>query len=125
MSSEAYDDGDRSHDARTARLIRLSKNQALFRDVNERVAKVAEEFVTYGPLSFVCECSNTECGSQLELTHEEYERVRTVANWFLIRPGHDIRDIEEIVDSNERFAIVAKLDAGATVALVTDPRHAS
>lgn len=118
MSSPTHGD-DRGHLRRT----RLAKNQALFRDVNERVSMVAAEYVTKGPLSFVCECSDTECGAQIDLTHDEYDRVRGVSTWFVIVPGHEILDIEDVVESNSRFAIVEKRDAAAEVVAARDPRR--
>jgi hypothetical protein len=104
------------------RLIRLSQNQALFRDVNERVAKVVGEFVMDGPLSFVCECSNTECGSQVELTLEEYERVRGVPSWFFVLPGHELPAVEDVYERTARFVIVEKRGAAKAAALARDPR---
>ena len=125
MSSAPREDGhaDAPPTTSESRLLRLSRNRALFRDVNERVAKVAAEYVTHGPLSFICECSSTDCGSQIELTHEEYERVRSVPRWFLVRPGHEIWDIERVIESNERFSIVEKLELGKAVAIASDSRQ--
>ena len=108
-----------------ARLVRLSQNQALFRDVNERVAKMAGDFVMEGPLSFICECSDTACSSQVELTLEEYERVRSVPSWFFVLPGHELGAVEDVYERSPRFVIVEKRGAGKTVALVSDPRRAA
>jgi hypothetical protein len=35
-----------------------ARNQALFREVNERIEQVSEGFATDGPTSFLCECGN-------------------------------------------------------------------
>ena len=115
--------GEASRVDSEARLIRLSQNQALFRDVNERVAKVAGDFVMDGPLSFVCECSDTECSSQVELTLDEYERVRGVPSWFFVRPGHELPAVEDVYERNGRFLIVEKRGAAKTVALARNPRR--
>lgn len=114
--------GETSRAGGEARLIRLSQNQALFRDVNERVAKVAEDFVMDGPLSFVCECSDTECGSQVELTLEEYERIRSVPSWFFVLPGHELPAVEDVYERNGRFLIVEKRAAAKAVVVASDPR---
>ena len=60
-----------------AREKRLAQNESLFREINERVRELA---VTHGPdehvYTFFCECSNTDCTLQVELTTAAYEAVR-------------------------------------------------
>jgi hypothetical protein len=70
----------------------------------------------------VCECSNTDCSAQVELTMEEYERVRSVPNWFFVLPGHEVPVVEDVFERNGRFLIVEKIGTGKTVALGSDPR---
>jgi hypothetical protein len=113
MSSEAND----------VRLIRLARNQALFREVNERVAKVTIEFAADAPISFVCECSDTDCATQIELSADEYESVRSVPTWFAIAPGHEIGEIEDVITANGRYATVEKTAIGGVIAATTDPRR--
>ena len=106
-----------------ARLRRLSQNQALFRDVNERVAKLAGDFVLDDALSFICECSDTECSAQIELTLGEYERVRSAPSWFFVLPGHEIPAVEDVYERNgRRFLIVEKRGVAKAPALASDPR---
>lgn len=105
------------------RQMRCGKNQSLFRDVNERIEKVAQEFVTHGPLSFVCECWDAECGVQLELTYAEYEHVRSESVWFVVAPGHESLDVEDVVASNDRFTIVEKIEAAVPIAVSNDRRR--
>jgi hypothetical protein len=96
-------------------LERLARNQSLFREVNERMQYLAEvnERIGYsaeGATSeFVCECSNTECISTIELTVVEYERVRSNPTWFVIRPDHDLAQIERVVSRDDGYAVVEKL----------------
>jgi hypothetical protein len=106
------------------RQIRLSRNQVLFREVNERLEKASHAFAADGPISFVCECSSTDCVAQIELSHDEYERVRSVPTWFAVTPGHEIPEIEDVVDLTERYAVVAKVEAGGRLAAASDPRRA-
>jgi hypothetical protein len=114
-----------SHFDADSRLQRLSQNQALFRDVNERVAKLAGEFVMDDALTFICECSDTECSAQIELTLDEYERVRSVPSWFVVLPGHEIPAVEDVYErSGRRFLIVEKRGAAKAPALASDPRGA-
>jgi hypothetical protein len=105
------------------RQIRLSRNQVLFREVNERVDKASHAFSSDGPITFVCECSNTNCAAQIELTHDDYERIRSVPTWFAVTPGQKIPDIEDVVEQTERYAVVEKIEAGGRLAAATDPRR--
>jgi thioredoxin-related protein len=108
-------------------LERLARNQSLFREVNERIQYLAEVnerigYVAEGATSeFVCECSNTECISTIELTVAEYERVRSNPTWFVIKRDHDLAQIERVVSRDDGFAVVEKLIAEEYMQ-ETDPR---
>jgi len=96
-------------------LERLARNQSLFIEVSERIQYLAEvnERIGYsaeGATSeFVCECSNTECTSTIELTVVEYERVRSNPTWFVIKADHDLAQIERVVSRDDGYAVVEKL----------------
>jgi hypothetical protein len=107
---------------REAQRARAAKNQSLFREVNERIEDLAQNAAFS---TFICECTNETCDEQISLTVEEYEHVRSVANRFFVLPGHELPEIEEIVEANDRFVVVAKLGAGAQVAADLDPRNRS
>ena len=49
---------------------RLARNEALYRDVNERVSEVAEQFETEPemPIGFICECGAADCTEPIALT---------------------------------------------------------
>lgn len=87
---------------------RLARNQTLFREVNERIETVAGDNKA---VEFVCECSSTDCVSTVELHLAEYERIRSNPTWFLIKPDHDVPQIERILFRNEGYALVEKLIA--------------
>jgi hypothetical protein len=72
-------------------------------------------------VEFVCECSNPDCISTIELTVGEYERVRSNATWFVIKPDHDIPQIERVVSRDDGYAVVEKLIAEEYME-ATDPR---
>jgi hypothetical protein len=99
-------------------LERLARNQSLFREVNERIERIAggNEVV-----EFVCECSNTECVATVELKLSEYDRIRSNSTWFVIKVDHDISQIERVISQNDGYAVVEKLIAEEYLE-VTDPR---
>ena len=96
-------------------LERLARNQTLFREVNERIEYLADvnERIGYhaedATSGFVCECSNPECIETIELNFEAYERIRSNPTWFLLKPDHDISQIERVVSRDDGYAVVEKL----------------
>lgn len=94
---------------------RLARNEDHFRDINEslREKHVHATVVRSGPLPFICECASVECTEAVELTLEDYRRVRRNPRWFIVVPGHVAPDIELVVESAEAVVVVEKQnDAG-------------
>lgn len=98
---------------------RAAKNQSLFREVNERIEELSR---SEEQVRFICECASDDCEKTLTLTVTEYERIRSRSNSFFVLAGHEVPEVEEVIDSNGRYVIVAKLGAGAPVAEHFDPR---
>jgi hypothetical protein len=109
-----------------AREERLGANEALFREVNERVAEVAEQFLageTPTTVNFSCECADGECVEMIPMTVDEYEAVRVKATQFAVAPGHEVPDIERVVERYPTYFVIEKQDPDAKeVARETDPR---
>lgn len=110
-----------------AREERLAANEALFREVNERVAEVAEHFIevesTAEYFKFTCECGSATCTEQIAMTMVEYEALRAVPTHFAVVDGHDLPEIERVVERHQRYLVVEKQEEDAVeVARETDPR---
>lgn len=110
-----------------AREERLAGNEALFREVNERVAAVVEHFIEVetiaDPVKFNCECTNPTCIEQIRLSLVEYEAVRAVPTRFAVALGHQAPEIERVVERYPDYLVVEKQDPDAAeVARETDPR---
>lgn len=106
------------------RKRRIGENEALYRAVNERIEDLNEAFGTVTEtMGVVCECGKLECTEQIDLDLPTYERVRSDPTWFVVLPGHEIPDVEDIVERQGTFTIVRK-DPGdaAELARETDPR---
>ena len=108
-----------SAEDRDVRRVRAAKNESLIRDVNEQVESLAD---TNTFKLFVCECFDESCTEQVPLTVEEYEHIRGDPNRFVILPGHLDPEVEEVVETCDRFIVVAKLGAGRRIAEQMDPR---
>jgi hypothetical protein len=102
---------------------RKGLNEAVFREVNERIEDLAETFDLARELDLVCECGDAGCVERITMTHEEYERLRSDAHLFAVHPGHEQEDVESVVARQQGYHIVEK-DEGppARVAEQTDPR---
>ena len=92
-----------------ARQERLARNEALFRSVNERVGEINAGFnAIAGDGEFICECADTGCVDRISMSLDDYERVRAEPTHFLIKPGHAMEEIEEVVEHHREFVVVAK-----------------
>jgi hypothetical protein len=104
-----------------SREDRIAKNEALFREVNERIEEIQEPAAeTFG---VVCECGDADCKEMLEITTEEYEEVRAKPTYFLVLPGHEILEVETVIESRTHFNVVEKLAGEEELARVTHPRQ--
>ena len=108
----------------TERQRRIAENESLFRDVNERVEDTAERFMIGDDVAqeFLCECGETSCTERVVLTLREYESVRANPRRFAVLPGHEIEEVEDVVERTDRFLVVEKTGVGGPVADELDPR---
>jgi hypothetical protein len=105
---------------------RLARNEAIFREINERTRSLQERFGPEDPTTayeeFLCECGDQLCVERVKLTVAEYESIRAEPTHFVVKPGHSIARIEHMISQNERFVVVVKLGAAAEEAADHDPR---
>src|SRR3954453_1594777 len=84
---------------------RVAMNEATFRKVNEGMeAGQGPE----GRPAFFWEGGRLGCNKLIELTRPEYEAVRSNARRFAILDGHQIEEVEDVVQRTERFIVVEK-----------------
>jgi hypothetical protein len=102
---------------------RVGQNEALYRAVNEQIKEVSTDFGMQ-TMSIVCECGDDSCAELIGVDVGTYERVRADSMQFILVPGHEIEDVEDVVERNDRFEIVSKRSGGAAqLAAETDPRR--
>jgi hypothetical protein len=90
--------------------VKRARTEALFRDVNERIAESAQRFDA-DSTQFVCECADPNCTNRLEATLDEYEEVRADGATFMLADGHEHDDIEQVIQRKARFNIVEKVQS--------------
>jgi hypothetical protein len=111
----------------SARDERLAGNEALFREVNERVAEVATHFIevetSAEQINFACECGRADCAEPITMTMVEYEAIRAESTHFAVAPEHELPEIESVVARHPTYYVVEKREEDAQeVARETDPR---
>ena len=109
------------------RFARQARNEALFREVNERIAQLGERAQAWSPdgkVDFLCECGDEGgCGQRVRVPTDVYERVRSQDDRFIVRPGHETLEIEHAVEWTEDYVVVDKVPA-AELYVEDDPRGA-
>jgi hypothetical protein len=104
---------------------RLGLNEAMFREVNERVEDMNETFASVtGSFDIFCECGDMACTERITVPTAVYERVRGDSKQFLLRAGHEDPTVENVVETHEVYVIVEKEGVEVErVAEETDPRR--
>ena len=107
------------------RARRVGHNQTLYREVNERVAKLSEPLATTtDDFGVVCECGDLECSEEISVSRTAYERVRASAERFILKRGHEAPDLEQAVEDNADYVVVTKRAGTPTrIAEQADPRR--
>jgi hypothetical protein len=101
---------------------RAARNEALFREVNEQVRRLAEgSDHSQSGADFVCECSQDTCMEHIHVPLATYEAVRSHPRRFIVLPGHE-NDFEHIVERDDGFLVVEKGGTAGRVAERNDPR---
>jgi hypothetical protein len=101
---------------------RLGKNEAVFRDINERIESGKLPADANKRIAFCCECAQLGCTKLIELSIADYERVRAHPRRFLLAPGHEDPDVEKVVGTGLDHVVVEKIGDAGKVADSTDPR---
>jgi hypothetical protein len=90
------------------RKQRIEENEKLFREVNERVAQMHAGDPSGPDPEWVCECGDETCFEKIVVALDEYREIRSHGNWFAIKPGHEMLDVERIVRESDAYSVVEK-----------------
>jgi hypothetical protein len=106
---------------------RVGRNEAVFREVNERIESLNRGIaaISNRTMHVVCECGDLTCAEQLAIDVEAYERVRADGACFIVLPGHEDPTVERVVERAATYHVVRKEPGEAEhTAEATDPRRA-
>lgn len=89
------------------RTKRIGDNEALYRQVNERIKEMNEDFALFSEtFSIACECGNVDCMERINISAQRYESTRQSGTRFIVVPGHEEPETELIVDRGDASAYV-------------------
>jgi hypothetical protein len=104
-----------------ARAARLGHNQSVMRTLNDELT-AGQLASQASPLTeqcaFMCECSDLGCLQLVSVSVEKYSAVRRDARRFFVHPGHEIPEIEAVVERAAGYFVVEK--TGAAKAAVAE-----
>ena len=104
------------------RETRQTRNQALFREVNERIAELLTRLDREATTqSFICECSHTGCAQMITVPLATYSRVRDDPAVFLLAVGHQDPGHEEVIEDLGTY-LIAKTRPGIASQVAIDNR---
>jgi hypothetical protein len=107
----------------TQREERIARNEAMFREANERAKAWDERHDLEGEVElYFCECGKPDCHEKVSLREADYERVRSDSHRFVIVPGHELPDVETVIERNEGWTIIEKAPEVAPTVEALDPR---
>jgi hypothetical protein len=87
-----------------SREERVLQTEEFFRDVNEVIARSGAS----NGSSFLCECANPFCNVTFEMDGEDLKTLHSTPGYYVILAGHDIPELEEVVQHQNGYAIVRK-----------------
>ena len=95
---------------------RVGRTESTFRDVNEGIARGQWPGEQDEPAGFRCECARVGCNDLIDLTMREYERIREHPRRFAVLPGHELPEVETVVEKRPGYLVVEKIDEAGRAA---------
>jgi len=100
---------------------RVALNEALFREVNERLTDVLAPSPNQR-IDFLCECGDEGCTELITLTQWQYEDLRGDPRLSVVVYGHATLAVEHVVAIGDGYQVVRKHPIERNLAKQTDPR---
>lgn len=101
---------------------RQIENEMIFRRKNEKVADGIEDVdathMQYDepelmwddaiPIQFKCECADENCSQRISIKLSTYKEIHKDRKAFIVKPDHQVEDIEKVISKNKDYNIVQK-----------------
>jgi hypothetical protein len=106
----------------TDRATRAAIVEAAFRIANERMIRWEERHADGRSELYLCECASPDCREKVRLDRLQYEGVREEPMRFFVIPGHQLDELEEVIEHHEHHLVIEKPGALLDLVTATDPR---
>jgi hypothetical protein len=111
------------HGVSEYRERRVVQAQVLMREVNEQIHRLGNRFGERDLRTVICECVHGDCVTEIRISPDDYERVRSFSTRFVVVSGHEDGSLERVVKPRDDYLVIEKVGAGAPVAIRLDPRR--
>jgi hypothetical protein len=115
----------RGVDAERLRFERIADSEGVGRLGNEHLRKSWPPWPPDERRHVRCECADDACKRPLLVTGADYERVRSDPMHFLVLPGHEVPEAEDVVERADGFWVVRKHEDMRARVEDSDPRTPS
>ena len=88
---------------------RAGRNEEIFRDINEKIEQGVERHGVVSPVQYHCECASASCFETVSLRPSDYERVAAERYRFVVMPGHETGEVEQVVERHDEYLVVEKV----------------
>jgi hypothetical protein len=95
----------------SSREERVARNEKGRRDVNLELEQISEEELhaqKFNAIEVLCECGRDSCFERIQLSIAKYDAVHTQRDRFVVFPGHEMLELERLVERNDGYLVVDK-----------------
>jgi hypothetical protein len=86
---------------------RAKRNEEFHREANELLVREELEEAR-GEADVVCECAARGCMARIRTTPQEYIETHSLPNRFIVVHGHEVPEVEDVIESRPMFLVVEK-----------------
>jgi len=93
---------------------RSAENEVFLREVNQRIVAKTVELAgdRLSPAEqycdFLCACGRLDCSGLVSVTIADFERAHAEDDCFVVVPGHENADVDEVVTRTANYVVVKK-----------------
>jgi hypothetical protein len=80
----------------------------VFRAANRDIAAVARDLNADARVPFLCECSEPACRAAVRMPWREYAAIHHHPHRYVVAPGHELLEVEQLVSESPAYNVVEK-----------------
>jgi len=84
------------------RETRIVQTEEFYRQINDTIARNGKRT----DKRYMCECANVYCNVTMDVTTEDITVLHSMPGYYVILPGHEIPDVEQVVHATAAYTIV-------------------